>query len=268
MTVTPAVPSIATEPIPPGHWRREVSHAPRPQSPLVRTTALEYTNAGFRRMFDELGVLPQTLEWREIRGWIYTRLVPPGGGDRAAAAEETLRTDRYGRYLDRWFHVWRDELTVTIAELRAARLSTVNDTELITHLHRVLALLERGIDVHFRLQGGYAVLLADLAFACRELLGWDDRATLDLLHGLCTASTEPARRLAELARLARTRPAARALLRRADAAAAAALAQADPEFAAEFAAYQHEFGFRSIRYEVIDPTLAETPELVLRLLRD
>jgi pyruvate,water dikinase len=164
--------------------------------------------------------------------------------------------------------VWRDELTVTIAELRAARLSAVNDTELIVHLHRVLALLERGIDVHFRLQGGYAVLLADLAFACRELLGWDDRATLDLLHGLCTASTEPARRLAELARLARTRPAARALLRRADAAAAAALAQADPEFAAEFAAYQHEFGFRSIRYEVIDPTLAETPELVLRLLRD
>jgi phosphohistidine swiveling domain-containing protein len=268
MTVKAVVSTIATEPIPPGYWRREVSHAPRPQSPLGRTTALAYSNAGFRRMFDELGVLPETLEWREIRGWIYTRLVPSGGGDRTAAAAETLRTDRYGRYLDRWFRVWHDELTVTIAELRAARLGAMDDTELIAHLRRVLALLERGIDVHFRLQGGYAVLLADLAFTCRSLLGWDDRRTLHLLRGLSTASTEPARRLSELATLARTRPAVRALLRRADAAAAAALAQADPEFAARFAAYQHEFGFRSIRYEVIDPTLAETPELVLRLLRD
>jgi pyruvate,water dikinase len=268
MTAMPAAPTIATEPIPPGYWRREVSHAPRPQSPLCRTTALVYTNAGFRRMFDELGVLPETLQWREIRGWIYTRLAPPGRADRAKAAAETVRTDRYGRYLDRWFGSWRHELAATIAELRAVPLTALDDGELTTHLHRVLALLEHGIDVHFRLQGGYAALLADLAFTCRDLLGWDDQDTLTLLHGLCTASTEPARRLAELATLARSRPAVRALVRRADAAAAAALAQADPEFAAEFAAYQREFGFRAIRYEVIDPTIAETPEVPLRLLRD
>jgi pyruvate,water dikinase len=197
-------------------------------------------------MFDELGVVPLTLQWREIRGWTYTRLAPPGGTDRVAAAVQTLRTDRYGRYLDRWFDEWRGELTATIAELRSVALIAVDDRELAAHLHRVLALLEHGIDVHFRLQGGYAVLLAELAFTCRELLGWDDRHTLSLLQGLAPASTEPARRLAELATLARSRPAVRALVQRADAAAAAALAQADPEFAAGFAAYQHQFGFRAI----------------------
>ena len=45
-----------------------------------------------------------------------------------------------------------------------------------------LAAAKRGIDVHFRLQGGYAVLLADLAFTCRSLLGWE--AQIDIRTGI------------------------------------------------------------------------------------
>jgi pyruvate,water dikinase len=268
MTITGTVASIATEPIPPGYWQREGSHAPRPVSPLYCTSTLAAVNAGFRRMFAELGVLPETLEWREIRGWIYTRLVPPGGTDRIAVAAETLRTDRYGHYLDRWFDEWRGGLTATITALRAVDLAACDDAGVTAHLRRVLALLEHGIDVHFRLQAGYTLMLADLAFTCRDLLGWDDHRTLSLVRGLSVGSTEPARRLVTLTELARPRPAVRAVVQRADAAAVAALAQADPEFASEFAAYQRQFGFRSIRYEVMDPTIAETPELVLRLIRD
>ncbi len=69
--------------VPPGFWQREASHCPRPLSPLMRSL-LPMINDGFRRMFREMGVLPETLEWREIGGWVYTRVVPPGGKDRKA----------------------------------------------------------------------------------------------------------------------------------------------------------------------------------------
>ena len=47
-------------------------------------------------------------------------------------------------------------------------------------------------------------ILAELAFACHELLGWSDQESLELLSGLSSTST-PARRLAQLSRLAAER---------------------------------------------------------------
>jgi rifampicin phosphotransferase len=46
------------------------------------------------------------------------------------------------------------------------------------------------------------------------------------------------------------------------------LVEADRDFAGAFAAYQREYGCRCLRYEVADPTVAETPALVLQLIRD
>jgi len=37
-----------------------------------------------RRAFAEFGLLAETLEWAQIGGWEYTRLVPLGGKDRPA----------------------------------------------------------------------------------------------------------------------------------------------------------------------------------------
>jgi len=47
-----------------------------------------------------------------------------------------------------------------------------------------------------------------------------------------------------------------------------AWADTDRDFADAFAAYQREFGCRTLGIEVADPTLAETPTLVLGLIRD
>jgi pyruvate,water dikinase len=118
------------------------------------------------------------------------------------------------------------------------------------------------------LHGALMPILAELAFACRELLGWSDEETCELLAGLSATSTEPAHRLAELAGLAARRPAVRRLLGEVDGGTAARLAGADPEFAEAFAAYQREFACRALRYEIADPSIAETPELTLRLLTD
>lgn len=49
---------------------------------------------------------------------------------------------------------------------------------------------------------------------------------------------------------------------------ASQLAEADPEFAQAFDEYQREFSCRALNYELAEPSLAETPEVTLRLLAD
>lgn len=198
---------------------------------------------------------------------LLTRLVPPLRA-RVTGSIEAIRADKLGRYIDRWHTDWRPALTARIAELRAVNLPSLAEGPFADHLERVVALFADGCDIHFLLHGTNALTLADLAFTCRDLLGWDERKTFELVSGLSQTSTEPARRLAALARLAQERPAVRALLERLDEDTVTHLAEIDREFAAAFASYQDEFGCRALRYEVADPTLAEIPALTLGLLRD
>jgi pyruvate,water dikinase len=273
--------------VPPGYWQREASHLPKPVSPLLRSL-LPVVNDGFRKLFSEMGVLPETLEWREIGGWVYTRVVPPGGKDRrppprslmpllvrlvpslrqsVQRATEAVRHDRFGGYLERWHREWRPELVARIAELRAVDVARLDDVAVGAHLDDVLELTRRAWHTHFLLHGVNAYILAELAFTCRELLGWDDAHALELVCGLSEASTAPAERLAELAALARQRPSVCRLIE-AGGATATEVEETDPEFARQFAAYQREFGFRAIRYETAEPSMEENPAFTLRLIAD
>jgi phosphohistidine swiveling domain-containing protein len=291
-----ALPDQVPEPVPvpvevpPGFWEREASHAPKPWTPMSLSVALgETRNRAVRRGFAEFGLLAETLEFTQIGGWEYTRLVPLGGKDRPAPparllpllirlvprlrrriadAVAAVRSDKAGRFVEQWYQQWQPDLVARIAVLRGTDLEAADDQELDAHTARALALLHDGIDIHFLLHGALMPILAELAFACRELLGWADDAACELLVGLSTTSTEPSRRLAELAGLAASRPALRRLLGEVDGGTAGRLAETDPEFAEAFAAYQREFACRALRYEIADPSIAETPELTLRLLAD
>ena len=80
-------PAAAPTPVPaqppPGFWRREASHAPQPLSPMHRSLLPSFEDAA-RRVNAEFGLLMETMETREIGGWVYQRLVPLGGKDRPA----------------------------------------------------------------------------------------------------------------------------------------------------------------------------------------
>ena len=290
-----ALPDQVPEPVPvpvevpPGFWEREASHAPKPWTPMTLSALGHARNRAMRRAFAEFGPLAETLEFAQIGGWEYTRLVPLGGKDRPAPparlmpllirlvprlrrriadAVAAVRSDTAGRFVEQWYQQWRPDLAARIALLRDIDLGALDDEELDADTTRALALLHDGIDIHFLLHAALMPILAELAFACRELLGWADEEACELLVGLSTTSTDPARRLAELAGMAADRPAVRRLLGEADGGAAGRLAAIDPDFAEAFAAYQREFACRALRYEIADPSIAETPELTLRLLAD
>jgi rifampicin phosphotransferase len=274
--------------VPPGFWERDASHFPLPLTPMMRSLVTDRQNAAFREAFAEHGALADGLEFREIGGWVYSRIVPPGGVDRpplpaplmwlmvrihpdlrrrVAIARRTQRDDLPGEIIRRWHAETRPELERRIAELRDVELDDLDDSALLDHWRAVDDLLATGVRAHFRLHVPIAMARYDLVKACRDLFGWDERRSFELLNGLSSTSTRPAFELAELARLAEGRPAVMAAIERADLESVSRLAE-DREFAAAFDRYQREYSIRARRHEVAGPTLAETPELTLATLRD
>jgi len=258
--------------IPDGFWELEANENPQPISPMAESFFLEALTEGARHLFAEVGILAETAEWRAIGGWVYTRTIPFSGDEQAVAerlarTHDAVATDLAGRLLRRWEEEWRPWVLRRRDELGAIDVTAVDDAALDEHVQQAVAFLFAATDVHMLLHASNALILGELTFACRDLLGWSESQVFDMVSGLSPASTEPAQRLAQLAEMARSRPAVRVLLDH-PASAVAKLHAADPEFEAAFQAYQRDFGDRAVRYEVIDPTIGEAPELVLRLVRD
>ena len=258
--------------IPDGFWQLESNENPHPISPMAESFFLEALTAGARHLFAEIGILAETAEWRAIGGWVYVQTVPFAGDEEALAerlgrTQDAVTADLAGRYLQRWEHEWRPWLLRRREELGSVELSALDDGALDEHLAETVGFLFAATDVHMLLHASNALMLGEFAFACRELLGWSEQQVFEVLSGLSLASTEPAQRLAELADAARSRPAVRVLLDD-PRSAVAKLEAADPEFEAAFRRSLADFGDRAVRYEVVDPTIGECPELLLQLLRD
>lgn len=287
-----ALPRRQVEPVPvlaeppPGYWTREASHAPLPWTPFNRVV-LRSRTPSLRAMCSELGLLFETIDIREIGGWDYIRVVPLGGKDHPAppawlvplmlrlvpslrrrirACVAAIQADVPGRLVQRWYGEWQGEFDRRVADLREVDLRKLTDSELDAHLTGVLELADHGIHVHMALHGAVEIAIAELAFTCRDLFGWDDACTFDLLAGLSDKSTEPSRALARLAELANERPAVRRRL--VERAAVEVVLAQDEQFAAAFAGFLRTHGCRALRYDVAEQNLDERPDLVLGLVAD
>jgi rifampicin phosphotransferase len=287
-----ALPGPQAEPVPvpveaaPGYWTREDSHAPVPWTPFNRVL-MGWRTPAIAKMCTELGLLFETLDLRDIGGWEYMRVVPLGGKDRPAppawllpavfrlipplrrrirASVAAGRADVRGHLVRRWYERWQHEFAQRIAGFREVDLPGLPDPALDAQLAGVMDLLADGVEVHMRLHGAVQITLAELAFLCRDRLGWDDARTCELLAGLSATSTAPSRALAGLAELADRRPAVRRLLL--DRGPVGTVLDADEEFAAAFADFLRTHGCRALRYEVAEQNLDERPDLVLGLLAD
>jgi pyruvate,water dikinase len=282
--------------VPPGVWTRDAFHEPVPLSPFGKVLLTEQILKVLPTVFAEFGILIERGDVAFIGGWIYNRLVPLGappprtGGGRAdsrepprwllailmrlhptirrrtSAAREAIESDLPYDVIRRWTEEWRPEHQRDVDRALALDLGALSDAELEAQLdHRLEMVAHRG---HAMVAIAYFVLVYELAEVCRELLGWDTARMLILLEGLSTTSTEPGRQLAHVAQLARSKRRIRELLARVDETTPERLADVDPEFAQAFSDYVAATGHRAVRYDVIEPTLAEQPHLLLRLVAD
>lgn len=290
VTVLPEPPPAPIEvpvEVPDGFWLREASHSALPWTRMTREV-LAARNPALTVMANDLGLLMDGVTVRDIGGWEYLRIVPLGGKEppplpvwaapiafrlvpslrrRIQQAVASAREDVPLQLVRRWSEQWRPELAEWIATLQDVDLDALDDAGLDAHLDRVLDLSEQGFLVHFRLHGALAMVLGELAFTCRDLLGWDDdNRWLALVAGTSTTSTTPSRALSRLSSTVAARPRLRELVEQ-NAPVEAVLA-ADAQFEVEFAAYQREFGCRALCYELAEESLDERPDLVLGLVRD
>ncbi len=273
---------VLVEP-PAGFWMSNARVLPRPLSPMTSSIMLPQVDAGFRHAFDEFGSLLQSIENREIGGWVYIRYVPLGGREGVPPAPEIMaerikrcvlavKTDKAGQVIDAWYGDWQPKLAKRIVELRDKPLTELTDAELDVHLSNLIEMSLEAWRIHFALAVAYLYSIYELVIACRDLLAWDEGRTFQLVSGLSSKTTEPARRLGELARLAKERPAVTSLLESLDDDSAgdiiSRLPQIDLEFVNALAAYQKEYGICVPSTELADLTLAETPMTILVLIRD
>jgi phosphohistidine swiveling domain-containing protein len=289
-----ALPDELLEPVhaevvpPPGFWMLD-NHITEPVLPMYRSLYFEAWNIASRQDCDEFGLLIEAVEEREIGGWEYMSHVPLGGNkegpqppgwllpmlvrihpmlrSRIKTCIETYRSDKVGELIHLWYNQWKPAQKARIAELCNMDYRSLSDSALDEHFNSLLSFFTQSVNYHVRLVA-IATPLARLVFACRDLLGWDDAQAMELLNGLSEKTSEPARRLAELAQIAEENTAVRTFLEKGAYSNIESLADISPEFAAAFSAYQYEFGCRALQYAFHAPTLAEKPELTLNLIRD
>lgn len=277
-----------------GTWEKDTSHFADPLSPVGATLYFAPFADALAQMARTYGLLIDGAEQRCLGGEIYTRIIPPGGKDgptppwwllgallrvapplrrRYRTARRALAEDLPARMLARWPGELRPQLQARVAELRATDLRALDDTGLRTHLDRVGRLAADGQRIHFLLFLPYCMALHDLCTTVAELLDWDETAALELVGGLSTASSAPARDLHAIADAAQADPVAAAVLagwaggswtETLDALrAAGGAAVAD-----RLTAHTEAFGCRTTGYDPAQPSMAERPELLLGLLRD
>lgn len=257
--------------VPEGSWERS-TYTPEPLSPMFSSLMLPGLHALTVHLFPYS--IGERIEFREVGGWLYSRFVK---------AEEPLRIkEKLGRaiaatkagkpaafYRD-WFELTEPALTARIAELRHVDVDRLTDVELLGHLDAVHETWRETLAAHFQCGGSGTFVLGELGVTCRDLLGWDAKATLSLLLGLGGKTTEPAYALAGLVDLVRHRPSVAKLIHEATAPDAEfwhRLRTADPDFHAAFQAYQDTYGLRTLGMDIVEPTMAQRPDLVLNLIR-
>ncbi len=284
-----ALPEPPVEPIPieivipSGYWEHDASHAPRPNYPIESYIPPMVAKA-VKSWATEFGYLFDGIEFRDIGGWTYQRLAPVGGKEgpdlpawlmwamvrtvpmirkRLAMAREAVETDKAGRFIERWYDTWLPELQSEINDLKEVDLTTLTDEELVAHLDKNLRLCTRGIEIHTMLHGALAIILYELATTCERLLDWDLATALETVRGTSYMSTEPARRMAELTRLAIGSPRVLEAAGLPDAEVFEFLERTDREFTEAFRGYVHEFGHVALGQGVVEPTYAETPSVFM-----
>lgn len=273
-----------------GFWMKDAAHFTSPITPFGASVYLPALDYGMATMCQEFGLPIEGIEQRSIGGEVYAHIILPGGNERSGPAppswilflamriipsirrrqriaREAFRTKLMDRTIERWYSEWRDQFNQKAHDILSVNLTELDDEELLRHLDQTIDFLRWGQAVHFRLMMPYLLRNYELTEVCRQLLGWDTAKAMLLVSGTSKTSSEPGRKLVELAAFISRYPAAKKII--SDGInVIPRLYQAEPKVADALDAYLRGYGHRTTNYEPGSPTIAEKPDLLVSLLRD
>jgi pyruvate,water dikinase len=277
---------------PSGYWIRESDHFPDPLSPLFRTTIIPRHEKAITETMEEYSILIDGVQFREIGGWLYNRVVPLGGKElppppkwlqpiimpliirlipsmrkRVRGLVEVYRSDLIVKNIDIWYDKWKPNNIERIKQFKSVELKSISDKKLVQHLEQLLTFMSGNSKIHARLTGA-DFLVADFVLTAKRIIGWDERKSLELLSGLSIRTTEPTKRLGELAQIAKNDPAILELLENINIETVDKIYYINGDFAKAFDEYMNEFGGRTLTFDLSKETLDERPKLVLKLVND
>ena len=276
--------AVAFDPPGRGHWRREVAHFPRGQTPLYRAIYAPASAEGMRASLARYGVAGSHLQMAYVNDFSYVRLVPlvetpralasrpppnaatwlltrlvPRFRQRTRAALASRSTTRAWREDGRrWYEVQKPAFEAANLALQDEPVDEMNAGELVDHLRRAFDNLRYGIEVHFDLAIVNLIAVGDFLVAA-QAAGIEPADALALLRGSSPASAEV---VAMLDPVVRAADAAGPMTTLDD------LRQLGPQSAVALDGYLRRFGHRVVAaYDIDQPTLHELPDLVVKAVR-
>jgi rifampicin phosphotransferase len=266
-----------------GSWELESTHF---QRPISRFASVPFTS-GFPRGFAEgsarYGMMLDHMEPAVVNGFLYTKLAffghdRPGGPTpeemqaRVMTSVAAFEQKQWRKDLAQWDEVDRPAAIAEHRALQEVDPGLLSDRELATHLIRCQDHVESMYYLHHKYTATAMIAVGDFLAAAQESSGAPVGELMAALRGTSPVSTGFAE--AELNRLAdaiRASATASAIVSAAAPAAPAdetlALLVADPEVGADARAYLDAVRFRSVGYDVSDPTAGEMPEMLVETVR-
>lgn len=273
--------ALAFDPPGRGHWRREVSHFPRGQTPLYRAIYAPASAEGMRASLARYGVAGSHLQMAYVNDFSYVRLVPlvetpralagrqppsvatwlltrlvPHFRQRTRAARVAFSTCAWREDGRRWYEEQKPAFEAANLALQDEPVDAMNASELVDHLRRAFDNLRNGIEVHFDLAIVNLIAIGDFLVAA-QATGVEPADALALLRGSSPASAEVVALLDPVARAAAADGQPVTSL--------ADLRQLGSPAAVALDGYLRRFGHRVVAgYDVDQPTLHEQPDLVVK----
>lgn len=285
-----------TEPVwePPGKgaWEIEATHMPRALTRFLQKPFCDGMRRGFQEGTARYGLLLDHLEQRPVNDFIYVQPVafgaPPGASGPPPAPVLWLLTRLHPKLRARIAvsgrafasRLWREDLRTwddvdkpaAIARHRAIQavdVSDLDDDALAAHILRCRQHNTDSTYLHHKYTVPAIVATGDFLAGAMQ---WTDAPAADLLallrgsspvsNGFAADELEAAAKA-----IATSDPARDALQASDDAATVLALLRSDPVAGGEVGAYLDAVRYRSLGYDVCDPTAEELPEQLVGALR-
>ena len=219
-TTTADVPPAFTPPGP-GMWNLDRSHYTAGATPLSQHLMERTMEVGMRRVFAELGTPTDSLRTRFVNGFMYTRLLPligpekaprplppkailklvarahPAFRKRAKTAQRTMDTRPWVSVNEQWQKEIRPKVVAENLRFQSVDVRSLTDAEVDRHVSDLLTHCETNLELHFWLHG---YDLGPIAHFLWRVICWggEPDQAITALAGASPSTSAPIKHLARL----------------------------------------------------------------------